>query len=308
MADNFQIDFNKKFGSYLNDRQIKKCFYHKKEECAGKIKNAHSIQNNKRLTILSENINGNDLLYSFTEFNIGESIFIKSLKPIGRAKASTFFGFCDYHDSKLFAEIENKEFDESAKHCFLHSYRSFAHSYHRKFEETKANSKENAINKDYSPEFNESLKHGNILAVNDLIKHKQYLDSAIENSDYEKLDYFSIIYPDLYPIACSSLISPFLTVENRDFNNHDNPDIPYSPIMLTVLPDFSQTIIIFGCFMSDLKGIDFLNSIEKLSDYNLKRFISTMLIYFAENTFFSPLIWETLGKNGQRLLTESVLG
>ncbi len=306
MAEDYQIEFNKNFGQYKQLRTIKECFYHKKEECNGKIKQAHSIQRNKRLSIIDEEIDGNKVLYTFTEFEIGKEEFIKKLVPIGKGKASTFFGFCDYHDTSLFSEIENKEFDDSDKHCFLHSYRSFAHSYHRKMEEKKGNSVINPINKDYSENFNQSLLKGNELAMKDLNFHKKFLDSWIENNEFDQLEYYSVTLPGLYPIACSSLISPFFSLNGQPINNHDNPDIPWSPIMLTVLPDFTQTIIIFACFPNDKNGILFLDELAELNDYQFKRAVSTSLIYYAENTFFSPLIWEKLGKKGQKLLCREI--
>ncbi len=306
MAEDYQIEFNKDFSKYKHLRTIKECFYHKKDECKGKIKQAHSIQRNKRLSIIEEEISGNKMLYTFTEFEIGQKEFIKKLIPIGKAKASTFFGFCDYHDTILFSEIENKEFDNSDKHCFLHSYRSFAHSYHRKNEEKKGNSTINPINKNYSEQFNKSLLTGNTFAINDLKYYKHYLDKWIENNEFGQLEYFSVVFPGLYPIACSSLISPFVSLKGYPINNHSNPNIPWSPIMLTVLPDFTQTIIIFACFPNDKNGITFLNELEELSDYHLKKVVSTLLIYYAENTFFSPLLWNKLGKKGQKLLCREI--
>ncbi len=246
------------------------------------------------------------VLYSFTEFEVGETVFIKKLIPIGKAKASTFFGFCDFHDTKLFSEIENREFDNSAKHCFLHSYRSFAHSYHRKLEETKGNSMKNPINKGYSTEFNDSMLYGNKLAIKDAQHYKKKLDEWVESGNYEELEYYSVVFPELYPIACSSIISPFYSLKGLAINNHENFEETWSSIMLTVLPDFNQTIVIFACFPEDSNGITFLNELEDLNDFQLKRVISTLLLYFAENTFISPSLWKTLGKDRQKLLCREI--
>lgn len=303
---NYQIEFNKSIRQYKQSRTIKECFYHKKEECKGKIKQAHSIQRNKRLSIIEEEVSGNNVLYSFTEFEIGTTDFIKKLLPIGKANASTFFGFCDFHDTKLFSEIENNEFDNSAKHCFLHSYRSFAHSYHRKLEETKGNSYRNSINKDYPEEFNQSMLYGNKLAVKDVLKNKKKLDEWIENENYEELEYYSIIFPELYPIASSSIISPFYSIKGFLINGLENFEDTWSSIIFTVLPDFNQTIVIFACFPEDKNGIMFLNELDELNDFQLKRVISTILVHYAENTFISPSLWRTLEKRGQKLLCREI--
>lgn len=72
--------------------------------------------------------------------------------------------------------------------------------------------------------------------------------------------------------------------------------------MLTVLPDFTQTIIIFACFPNDEKGKIFLDEIEVLNDYHFSKTITSLLIFFAENTFLSPLLWKKLGKRKQNIL------
>ena len=105
MEKDQQIKFNKIYGEHKKMRTIKECFYHKKDECNGDIKQSHSIQKNGRLSIIEEELNGNNMIYTFTSFDVGTEEFIKTLRPIGKGKASTFFGFCDYHDSKLFSEI-----------------------------------------------------------------------------------------------------------------------------------------------------------------------------------------------------------
>ncbi len=306
MEKDQQIKFNKIYGEHKKMRTIKECFYHKKDECNGDIKQSHSIQKNGRLSIIEEELNGNNMIYTFTSFDVGTEEFIKTLRPIGKGKASTFFGFCDYHDSKLFSEIENNEFNNSDKHCFLHSYRSFAHSYHAKKEEKKGVETDSPLIKNYSEDFKADWLTGNNIAINNLNLYKQDLDNWVEKKQYDKLEYFTIILPELYPIACSSLISPFYSIKGVGMNNHNNPNIPWSPIMLTVLPDFSQTIIIFACFPNDKKGKIFLDELEELNDYQLKKTITSILIFFAENTFFSPLLWKKLGKRKQQILCNEI--
>lgn len=306
MGNEDQIDFNKKLSQIKKARTIKECFHHKKEECNGDIKQSHSIQRNGRLSIIEDEIEGNKMLFTFTNFQIGTDKFIKNLRPIGKGVASTFFGFCDYHDTVLFSEIENKGFNNCDKHCFLHSYRSFAHSYHTKKEEKKGREKDDPLNSNYPDRFKDGWITGNNYAINDLNIYKQDLDFWIENKVYDQLEYFTVILPDLYPVACSSLISPFYSIKGVSMNNHTNPNIPWSPIMLTVLPDFTQTIVIFACFPNDEKGIDFLNELNELGDYQFKKTLTSILIFFAENTFFSPLVWKKLGKRNQRILCDEI--
>lgn len=132
------LEFRKVMSEFKKSSRITECFYQDKTKCKGEIIQSHSLQRNGRLSIIEGEVNGNQMIYTFTETVADASTMHKSLKPIGKAQASTFFGFCSFHDKSLFSPIEDNPFDESDMHCFLHSYRSYAHSYHRKKEQLKA--------------------------------------------------------------------------------------------------------------------------------------------------------------------------
>ncbi len=281
---------------------ISECFYADKTQCKGEIKQSHSIQRNKRLSIIEGQVNGQNVVYTFTEMDFDENGKVKTLKPIGKKSASTFFGFCDYHDTHLFSPIENSEFDDSDKHCFLHSYRSFAHSYHIKKESLKAYNSLLAASDSYYDRMElTNLVNGTELAMKELEIDKQTLDEWIQNKNYSKLEYFTYTLPDKFPIACSSIINPEYSYKNKSINN--NPLLKYSTIMLTVLPDFDKTIIIIACFPQDAKGIMLLDELNEIK-YQLpfEKAISSLIINNAENTFLSPQMWNTFGTEGQKQL------
>ncbi|HVA98048.1 MAG TPA: hypothetical protein VNG53_04060 [Bacteroidia bacterium] len=297
----FKQTFKKTRSEFINRGRISECFYHDKSECKGIIKQSHSIQRNNRLSIIEGTVNGQNVIYSFTGLEFSTDGSIETLKPIGKKVASTFFGFCEYHDTLLFSPIENFAFDDSDYHCFLHSYRSFAHSYHIKKESLKAYSTE--PNRDYSFGRSElyQLVLGTQLAVNELETEKKKLDHLIQNKSYGDLEYLTYILPKKIPIACSSIINPEYSYKNKPLNNNVNE--PYSMIMLTVLPDYDKTIIILACFEDDTKGKLFLDELNNIkSNLDFEKAISSVLINNAENTFFSPDVWTALGRQGQRQL------
>lgn len=294
--------FKKEMSSYKNVGRITECFYHDKLACKGAIKQSHSLQRNGRLSLIEGNVNGNQMIYTFTETEIDEFSAHKSLIPIGKSSASTFFGFCDHHDSLLFSTIETKPFDGSDEHCFLHSYRSFAHSYHKKKEQLKAYVSKSDFTKRINPSFMASLIASNELAVQEGEVQKNKIDALMQNSDFGGLDYLIYTLPEVFPIACSSQIMPAYSYKNKPINNHNDPSIPFSPLMLTVLPDHSQTIIILACFPDDEKALILFNELDNLYPLKFQKAISSLLISCAENTFFSPSMWNAMGSIGQKQL------
>lgn len=283
---------------------IKECFHHNKEECKGNIKQSHSLQRNGRLSIIESEVNGNNSIYTFTSFIPSYTNLMHDLKPIGKKEASTFFGFCDYHDSTLFSKIENSTFDQSDEHCFLHSYRSYAHSYHRKREQWKAYNTESKFTQVLGKKHIEIMKIGILMGINDSIERKKYLDEKIDKKQFDGLAYLVYEKEGLYPFAVSSQISPKASYKNKSMNNHLNPNDPFSQIMLTFLPDVNSTIAILAAFPDDKKAINLLYELESLKDHDLEVAITSLIIANCENTFFSPIFWHSLSKPLQRLLLD----
>jgi hypothetical protein len=297
-----QQRFREVMQKYKKTGRITECFCHNKDACKGAIKQSHSIQRNGRLSIIEGEVNGNKSVYTFTEMVADEHNLYNSLRPIGKGEASTFFGFCDFHDSTLFSDIENHPFDNSDQHCFMHSYRSFAHSYHRKKEELKAYTADSDYTKLIPANVLLGMIQGAEVGVREITERKNNLDVLLEAKDYAGLEYFTLILPRKFPIACSSIISPAFNYKNLPMNNHGNPNIPYSQIMLTVLPDHDKTIIILACFPDDVKAIDFIDQLDDLYPIQREKAISSIMITCAENTFFAPAVWNKLGVTGQKTL------
>lgn len=63
------------------------------------------------------------------------NIFFQDAQSKGRKIATTFSGFCEYHDKITFQDIEDCEFQGSDKQIFLFTYRTFAWHYHKKLQQ-----------------------------------------------------------------------------------------------------------------------------------------------------------------------------
>ncbi len=102
------------------------CLHPLKEECKGKIKNAHTIQNSRILDQLV--VDGH--VYAI-KIQIDDPLEgpTSKLKKTSRNKVTTFTGFCDYHDSNVFSSIETIEYTKTDEQNFLFAYRVFSQEY-----------------------------------------------------------------------------------------------------------------------------------------------------------------------------------
>ena len=274
--------------------RIKECFFYNKETCKGKIKAAHSIQRSKKLELLTNEINGNKVLYSLVDTKRDKNGKSIDMKGIGVANASTFFGFCDFHDSKLFAPIENNTFNESSLHCFLHSFRSFAYSYHTILETINLFRTANTplalieINRLY-----ETLNQVDMLKIR--------FQDMFNEGNFDFLNYYYLIKPTIYPVACSGGFQVEYSIKNRSFRNSTLP-----VINLTIFPEATnQTVIILSWMPEDENANIFMDEFVSLNELRQDKIITSIMIAYAENSFVSPSLWSKLNtKEKKQLLFE----
>lgn len=108
----------------------KVCLAENLGNCRGKIVRAHSLQ---KAAFEAQACDGH--VYAFDPFNIRAGDNSPTL--IGIKKATTFTGFCEYHDTKLFAPIEAAQFQSSPEQIFLHHYRAIAQTFYNRVYKAK---------------------------------------------------------------------------------------------------------------------------------------------------------------------------
>ncbi|GAB6093040.1 hypothetical protein [Furfurilactobacillus curtus] len=93
----------------------------------------------------------------------------------GRKQATTFSGFCGYHDATLFKDIETGIFKSSDWEIFLYTYRTLAAQLHAKEEAVKQQQQLADIFKKRNNEILDAFKSG----ASDLEFDKRKMDEFI---------------------------------------------------------------------------------------------------------------------------------
>jgi len=262
---------------------------------------AHSIQ---RANIL-EKISRKQHVYSFSS-ELGELIKNNGrLKPklIGINDASTFTGFCNYHDTETFKPIEINQIDISNEHIFLISYRSLCKEiYAKQFQSnmiplTKEGDKGLDFNSQLAfQEFLETYKKGVDAGLDDLLGSKKIYDNLLLSKKYDDVIYYVIETQEIPDVVVSGQIH----IE-MDFNGKvlQTPEeiVDFTKkldrISFSVLMRNSNGLIIFSCFKNELKSIEFLKSIDSISDNDLPNAIVRFAFEYFENNFISPDWWDS---------------
>ena len=278
-----RIERNNLRNKLFRESNIKECFCNSLSNCKGEIVVAHTIQENGILNLIEESVNKNNLLYSFEEFNRAKEDIFEELELVGKSKATTFTGFCDFHDSTIFRPIENGvEFDiQNEEQCFLHAFRSFARHYYRFHKSIKF--REN-------PNFLKLLsvddKLSNFNKICDLKKYVICLESfrdillnSLRLQDYSSFYFLRLQFDKSIKISTANVQRIYPT------NN--------SGFVLNAFPQENQTNIIAMCLRNDLIATDHLRRIRSIG--NINRIANIMSFYLINSsTILSPSTWSKI--------------
>lgn len=138
-------NINKKFINYLktymsktfeHKQLLKKC-YHTIDSCNcdKDIINSHSVSKSSSLEKIAYKghiYNYKLNFYNFFDLNNSNPLNIIEPKKVGINEASTFYGFCKYHDNELFRDIDVENIKINEKTAFLLGYRAFVREYYTK--------------------------------------------------------------------------------------------------------------------------------------------------------------------------------
>ncbi|MCE0453037.1 hypothetical protein [Brevibacillus sp. AF8] len=261
---------------------------HKDKDCNNSISKAHSIQNNGILNRLARN--GNVMAFDFSKIPSNHNII---LNEVGRGKASTFTGFCNNHDSKIFKPIEQFDYSpKSAEQNYLFAYRAFALGYYErhssyKLLESRINEHPTSINSELGERYLMYTDH-----LKYLEKLKVIMNTNLDNLRYDRISTDLIIWPNEYGIASTSMFFISYDNEGRLINNQDSY---ISPFFFTIFPQSGMTYVLMSYFSKDKSMYQFIKKqIIPLSESEQKATISNLIALYIENIFFSPDYWDTI--------------
>lgn len=306
---------NNEFAEYTDQRinhviqtkwketDFKTCLGFDKENCKPLIKSAHAIQNNRILNRISENGH----VYTFQP-KASMTEITTELQKISKNKASTFFGFCEYHDTEIFKPIELESFIGTPLQIYLFAFRGFCLEYHRKFRKMKT-FRASVIER---PEIllNPDTVHFYRIAELDLIDSEY--EYKIFNEDFSAKAFDNLITLSFqldYEVEIA--VSSAFAVHKDCYGNVINEIYSLEPstipsVYFNIFPEDNKTHILLSYHKSQqhIYG-DFFNQIETLSMDQLKKLLNFLMINYTENIFFSPRLIDSMSAEKQDILLKS---
>lgn len=294
---------NKILHDHWGATDFKHCFI-ENGDCEGNIKAAHSIQNNRILNRISED--GHVYL-------IDAKVEKKDLTPyfnkISKNKASTFFGFCDYHDTEIFKSIEISQYENTRQQNFLFAYRAYCVSYHKVVRKMK--SYRDTVLKYPATLLNpESINmyRVNQLDIRDGEIEFEAFTADLKDQNFSNINSFTytLNYEVNFAVSTSFAIDRDM---NRKIiqNTYDlSDDIIMPKIYLNVFPIEGESKIIIS-YHKDHEDIYF-NLLEQLAiakEESITKYLSYMIFDKSEDVYYRPSTISNLEAETKESLIES---
>lgn len=320
---------NKLMGNYINDEQTKiaqGCFHYDQQSCKGGIIDAHSLQKKGPLLRISELQNNQNLVIHFKR-EVGKKWHAE---PIAIKDASTFRGFCHHHDD-TFSIIEQRSYTGSDQQNFLHSYRSFAYSYHNKREnyaylknivngvgglENMLEScvealRSSGISEDNIPELTKkteiNAEQEEILKAERFETYKERLNNSLSNNKYDDLEYFTYELNHICPLICASWIKVHLEIPGGFIIDCKGQIYNGYPLLLTIFhTDQNTSIVLLARFKSDSITEQIFNQLRKLSTKELEIKLTSLIFEQVENFYLAPAFWNYLPQSEKEKIENDI--
>ncbi len=279
--------------SIENNARIKQCLHPNQDECDQKIIKAHAIQNNRILNKIAEE--GHVITVDGTS-----NMIFQGTQKKGRKIATTFTGFCKYHDKILFQEIEDSEFVCSQKQVFLLTYRTIAWPYHKKQEQLNANMIQyrKMHERGYDMETSEGFRlfeKGLKLGVKDNEKEKQIFDECLLNEVYDKVNYCIWELPYEVQFAASMMHELEHDIYGQRINNLET-DINLKKLYLNIFPASSKSFCVWSWLkVNDNEYVEFSKQFMELEVAERENYFNIELPRWTDSIVISPRVWDKWG-------------
>ncbi|PKO39689.1 MAG: hypothetical protein CVU33_04120 [Betaproteobacteria bacterium HGW-Betaproteobacteria-6] len=255
-----------------------RCLHYSNGDRCNEVVSAHSIQKRGQLNLIAED---GHVYRLNADFSILEKTKgFPSLKKTGVNRASTFAGYCKYHDNELFEPIDNFPLGPEREQIALYAYRSLCREFFVKENAVKvlAKMKDHPELDESSRRFLSALLIGHSLGLEGLKHHKSIFDTALSGSNFEQFEFTYFTSRSPCSVQLSGLLYPDYDFEGNHLQDLGNNETPWDLITFFTAPVDEGWAFGFGWHVSSNRScVQFMQSLaqrvangEKVEDMLLR--------------------------------------
>lgn len=272
----------------------------KKGLCQGNIIKAHTVQRSGGLSKIAEK--GHVYRFNFELSTLIENEGLSVPKLIGIKQASTFTGFCKYHDFETFNRIESQAFDGNEEQTFLLAYRALCREL---FTKRAAFQAPNFIREfDKGVPLNGQLQIQSLVNLNqiglakslrEMEKRKIAYDKCLTDKDYGNVNYYILRLDKTPDILCSGGFNPHYDFNGNMLQDYLDLSITLESMYFSLIPTQNGGAAILSWVEEGGSVCNaFVKSLNGLNRNEMPYALTRLVFEHFENTFFSPAWWSSL--------------
>lgn len=295
-------------------RQEWDCFY---RGCKCKAILSHSQQRKCLLTVIAER--GKVVVVSRGILKALNQHFDVNIPNVDHyecevAKASTFVGFCNHHDTSLFKPIETSQLTPNSEEQVLAFYRR-ALAYEFVQEQTvyqflKYRYDLLRENDYFCKKYEHDLIERNMLLRSDI---NYYIDPMWSDDYYKKLHWVWRTFPENLNVSVTSMMSPVSTAEGiaitEPFMDFENRIMHCArPAMaFTVVPGQHEShVVMIWAEINDKYMDNYKSRLRSTDDEVAKDVINECVFTKSEDYCINPILWNSLSEDVKGELSHAV--
>lgn len=277
--------------------KLELCFHPEApENCTKGAIRSHTVQ---RATALLSIAEGNHVL-SGRDSRPGKRT-ADILEKIGINSASTFLGFCSYHDHSAFKAADTA-LDISREVAFLLGYRALAYEIYMKMVslptlEMYANHLD--AGKDFADQveiqqFLNGQKYTTRVAIEEHSRLKKEWDEILISGDYANVSWSGFCLDGLLPVVASGAFYPEYDFSGKRIQKLNASIGSLSLLTFNVIPFSGKTYAVFAWLGNSTKISNFIKSLEVTAADRIGSLITQFCFDTCDNVFAKPSWWEGL--------------
>ncbi len=267
--------------------------------CGSKIIRAHTVQRRGGLAAIAEDGHVISPKRGFRDIFKNEGEIVP--RPHGVRDASTFMGFCEAHDDKLFAPIEKTPVTLSKKAGFLLSFRAICYELFMKHAALRSVEIHRQADKgqpfDIQCEIQQFLhfyREGIKRGLRDLESWKGKYDAAYLTGNLDEFSFYGVMFSNALPIVACGAFYPEFDFAGNCLQIISRGDSAFEHVCLNLTVVGGKSVAVLGwAGEPDGPADQFVNSFRALP----KDVTANAAFYLAcehlENTYFCPSWWNS---------------
>lgn len=280
--------------------------------CSSQIVQAHSVQRAVNLQSIASN--NHVLQFKADVWDLEKTSGKVLVKQVSISDATTFAGFCSFHDSSTFRPVEAVPYTATDEQVFLLGYRSLVRELYNKQAAVDAAKGQLKLLPQGDPDDFSSLQpftymalhaYANYLGYTEIARQLVDYNEALKTGDYSRFGRL-ILKSDIPPgFLCSIAINPDHDFSGRHLQDIADLDKPLQTLSMNVQRTQEGADIIFTWHVSCNRiARDFLKSLLAQPRVRQGDAIVRLAFEYADNIAMAPVWWASLDVELQQRLEE----